>query len=96
MGNVTSKQIKERIVETALMLQKKKEIYLEAKRLNKELKSLTETFGGAVGSYGFKSEGELDISMLESEFGEESELNEVEALKKENEELKKKLKEAKK
>lgn len=54
MKNITPKQIRESIVETAISIKRKMELYKEVKRINNEIKSLNEGMGFA-GTWGFKT-----------------------------------------
>ena len=56
---LSKKAIKKAIVEEALKIKRKKEIYEEVKKYNNELKSLNESIG-MIGSFGFQ--GPNDVS----------------------------------
>jgi len=52
MTKISSKEIRKAILEQSKLIKRKKEIYIEVKKLNNELKTLEETF---VGTFGFAS-----------------------------------------
>lgn len=58
MKKITPSEIKKAIVENAISIKRKRELYNEVKRINNELKSLNEGMGIA-GSYGFKSDDDV-------------------------------------
>lgn len=55
---LSKKTIRKAIVEEALKLKRKREIYEEVKKYDNELKSLNESLG-MVGSFGFKSDTDI-------------------------------------
>lgn len=55
---LSKKAIKKAIVEEALKIKRKKEIYEEVKKYNNELKTLNENMG-MIGSFGFQSPNDI-------------------------------------